>query len=86
VTHQDTLLAPGFLPAASAVDALLEGSLPAADVVRLVELALFVARPYVQAELFADLADKLEEDGFSEVALILDHTSYCMRERLDGHR
>ena len=82
----ESALAPGFLPAARAVYALLDGTMPADDVDRIVELALFVSRPYMQAELFADLSDKLAEDGFEQVAAILDHTSFYLREALDGHR
>lgn len=82
----EVALAPGFLPAASAVYALLEGTMSADDVDRIVALALAVARPYMQAELFADLSDKLAEDGFDQVALILDYTSDHLRELLNGHR
>lgn len=80
----ETALTPGFLPAARAVHALLEGTVSADDVDHIVELALFVSRPYMQAELLADLSDKLAEDGFEQVSAILDHTSFGMRGALDG--
>jgi hypothetical protein len=51
-----------------------------------VALIMLVARPHMQAELFADLSDKLADDGFEQVSLILDHTSHELRRRLDGHR
>jgi hypothetical protein len=82
----ETALTPGFWPAASAVYALLEGTLPGDDVDRLVELALFVARPYVQAETLADLADDLTAAGFGGFGAMLDQISFEIRERLDGHR
>lgn len=82
----DLALAPGFLPAARAVHALLEGAMPADDVDRIVAVALGVARPYIQAEMLADLSDDFADNGLDGTADLLDMISLEIRERLDGRR
>lgn len=75
------VIAPGFLHALTAVQGVSrQQPLSYAEIVT---IALSVARPHVQAETLADLADEIAET-YPAFADLLDQMSHHIRTALEG--
>jgi hypothetical protein len=74
---------PGMRPALLAVRALMSELAPGDPHVlpRAVVAVMSASRAHVQAEVLADVADYLQEEGLNEAADLLDQISYEMRKK-----
>lgn len=71
---------PGWTAALRAIDADMQPG-EWQHYIRVTTIALSAAIPHIRAETMADLSDDLA-DHFPDVAEILDHASYEIREAL----
>jgi hypothetical protein len=84
VSNLDPATVPGFREARAALDGLTEGTLPVGDVDQIVTVVMGVSRPYVQAELLADVSDYLTEQQHHDLAGLLDNLSAGIRRAIYG--
>jgi Lon protease-like protein len=84
VSDLDPATIPGFREARAALDGLTEGTMSADDVDRIVAVVMGISRPYVQAELLADVSDYLTEQGHHDLASLLDNLSAGIQKAVYG--
>lgn len=87
MTDIDPADVPGYTEAIMAVNQLqdsfeLTGVLEQVDIGKIVVAVMLVTRPYVQAEVLADMSDLLATTGQEALAVLLDNVSGGMRKAL----
>lgn len=76
---------PGFTESVAALKASEYGNwLDTDEIGEVAAFVMGVARPYVQAELLADVSDYLTEIGQDSLADLLDNISYGVRKAVYG--
>lgn len=87
MTDIDPADVPGYTEAIMAVNQLqdsfeLTAVLEQVDIGKIVVAVMLVTRPYVQAEVLADMSDLLATTGQEALAVLLDNVSGGMRKAL----
>lgn len=87
MTDIDPADVPGYTEAIMAVNQLqdsfeLTAALEQVDIGKIVVAVMLVTRPYVQAEVLADMSDLLATTGQEALAVLLDNVSGGMRKAL----